>query len=211
MDQSLEGQERVAGESWTVVAPGRVLEVLKSEGYIGDVRVFRAGVARPSLQGRAVGEPPAGSGRGPLAELVPVTGGLGLRRAWAATIDYTPDHLPIFGPGLRDDGRPIAGVTVASAGGHGMMWGPGVARVAADLAVGAPGEVERHRPQEPRAQRAAQHRLLLRERALGHERARLLVLRPAAIRLGNSIETGEYQLRPRRRSPATSGRSCSAA
>ena len=29
MDQSLEGQERVAGESWTVVAPGRVLEVLK--------------------------------------------------------------------------------------------------------------------------------------------------------------------------------------
>ena len=28
-----------------------------------------------------------------------------------------------------------AGVTVASAGGHGMMWGPGVARVAADLAV----------------------------------------------------------------------------
>ena len=32
-------------------------------------------------------------------------------------------------------GAPIAGVTVASAGGHGMMWGPGVARVAADLAV----------------------------------------------------------------------------
>ena len=27
----------------------------------------------------------------------------------------------------------IEGVTVASAGGHGMMWGPGVARVAADL------------------------------------------------------------------------------
>ena len=29
MDQSLEGQERVAVESWTVVAPGRVLELLK--------------------------------------------------------------------------------------------------------------------------------------------------------------------------------------
>ncbi len=29
MDQSLEGQERVAGESWTDVAPGRVLEMLK--------------------------------------------------------------------------------------------------------------------------------------------------------------------------------------
>ena len=32
-------------------------------------------------------------------------------------------------------GEVIAGLTVASAGGHGMMWGPGVARVAADLAI----------------------------------------------------------------------------
>jgi sarcosine oxidase subunit beta len=69
-----------------------------------------------------------------LNELVPVTASLGLRRLWAATIDYTPDHLPILGPGLGADG-PIAGVTVASAGGHGMMWGPGVARAAADLAL----------------------------------------------------------------------------
>jgi sarcosine oxidase subunit beta len=69
-----------------------------------------------------------------LGELVPVTSSLGLRRLWAATIDYTPDHLPILGPGLGADG-PIAGVTVASAGGHGMMWGPGVARAAADLAL----------------------------------------------------------------------------
>jgi glycine/D-amino acid oxidase-like deaminating enzyme len=68
-----------------------------------------------------------------LGGLVPVTRDLGLQRIWAATIDYTPDHLPIVGPGLDDAGRPIAGVTVASAGGHGMMWGPGVARVAADL------------------------------------------------------------------------------
>ncbi|MEA2549607.1 MAG: hypothetical protein QOE42_2205, partial [Chloroflexota bacterium] len=37
--------------------------------------------------------------------------------------------------GLTPDGEPIEGVTVASAGGHGMMWGPGVARVAADLAI----------------------------------------------------------------------------
>jgi sarcosine oxidase subunit beta len=36
---------------------------------------------------------------------------------------------------LRADGSPIEGVTVASAAGHGMMWGPGVARVAADLAL----------------------------------------------------------------------------
>ena len=33
------------------------------------------------------------------------------------------------------DGSAIEGVTVASPGGHGMMWGPGVARVAADLAL----------------------------------------------------------------------------
>ncbi|MFI5080118.1 MAG: NAD(P)/FAD-dependent oxidoreductase [Streptosporangiales bacterium] len=69
-----------------------------------------------------------------LAMLVPVTAGLGLRRTWAATIDYTPDHLPIIGPALGPEG-PLAGVTVASAGGHGMMWGPAVARVAADLAL----------------------------------------------------------------------------
>ena len=66
---------------------------------------------------------------------MPITRDLGLRKIWAATIDYTPDHLPILGPAVRPDGSVIAGVTVASAAGHGMMWGPGVARVAADLAV----------------------------------------------------------------------------
>ena len=69
-----------------------------------------------------------------LADLVPATASLGLRRVWAATIDYTPDHLPILGPVLGPDG-PVAGTVVASAGGHGMMWGPGVSRAAADLAV----------------------------------------------------------------------------
>ena len=71
--------------------------------------------------------------RARLAGFVPVTRELGLRRIWAATIDYTPDHLPIIGPAITPDGGRIEGVTVASAGGHGMMWGPGVARVAADL------------------------------------------------------------------------------
>ena len=66
--------------------------------------------------------------RARLAALVPVTAGLGLRRIWAATIDYTPDHLPIIGR-VRDR------VTVACAGGAGMMWGPGVARAAADVAL----------------------------------------------------------------------------
>jgi sarcosine oxidase, subunit beta len=70
-----------------------------------------------------------------VAELLPATDGLGLRRVWAATIDFTPDHLPILGPALDGDGAAMAGVTVASAGGHGMMWGPAVARIAADLAL----------------------------------------------------------------------------
>jgi sarcosine oxidase, subunit beta len=69
-----------------------------------------------------------------LAEIVPATAGLGVRRLWAATIDYTPDHLPILGPVITDGG-PVAGTVLAAAGGHGMMWGPGVAKVAADLAA----------------------------------------------------------------------------
>jgi sarcosine oxidase subunit beta len=81
--------------------------------------------------------------RARLRSLVPATRDLGLRRIWAATIDYTPDHLPIVGPGLDRDGAPIEGVTIASAGGHGMMWGPAVARVAADLIVrGATGLID---------------------------------------------------------------------
>jgi sarcosine oxidase subunit beta len=70
-----------------------------------------------------------------LNRLVPVTTGLGLRKAWCGTIDYTPDHLPIIGPLVRTDGVVVEGATVASAGGHGMMWGPAVARIAADLAL----------------------------------------------------------------------------
>jgi sarcosine oxidase, subunit beta len=73
--------------------------------------------------------------RARLAALVPATAGLGLRKIWAATIDFTPDHLPILGRGLTDAGARIEGLTVASAGGHGMMWGPAVAKAAADLAV----------------------------------------------------------------------------
>jgi sarcosine oxidase, subunit beta len=82
----------------------------------------------------SVDEPYLARMRARLARLVPVTAGLGLRRCWAATIDYTPDHLPIIGPATIE-GRAINGVTVASAGGAGMMWGPGVARAAADVAL----------------------------------------------------------------------------
>jgi sarcosine oxidase subunit beta len=73
--------------------------------------------------------------RARLNQLVPVTAGLPLRRLWAATIDFTPDHLPIIGPALDPDGGPVNGVTVSSAGGAGMMWGPAVARATADVAV----------------------------------------------------------------------------
>jgi sarcosine oxidase subunit beta len=72
--------------------------------------------------------------RGRMAALLPATAGLGLRKAWAATIDFTPDHLPILGPLLTPDG-PVVGSVVAAAGGHGMMWGPAVSRAAADLVL----------------------------------------------------------------------------
>jgi sarcosine oxidase subunit beta len=70
-----------------------------------------------------------------LNRLVPVTKGLGQRKAWAATIEYTPDHLPILGPVVTTEGVEIEGTTIATACGHGMMWGPAVSRVAADLAL----------------------------------------------------------------------------
>jgi len=84
----------------------------------------------PPGENREVDEDYLARMRARLARLVPVTGGLGLRRIWAATIDYTPDHLPIIGraPGLDR-------VTVACAAGAGMMWGPAVARAAADVAL----------------------------------------------------------------------------
>jgi glycine/D-amino acid oxidase-like deaminating enzyme len=86
-------------------------------------------------EARTINWPMYDDARARLAGFVPITGDLGLRKIWAATIDYTPDHLPILGPALTPDGVPIGGVIVASPGGHGMMWGPGVARVAADLAL----------------------------------------------------------------------------
>jgi len=74
--------------------------------------------------------------RSRLAAVVPLTAGLGIRRAWAATIDFTPDHLPIIGPAPGCDS-----VFVASAGGAGMMWGPAVGRAVADVALTGQTEV----------------------------------------------------------------------
>ncbi len=86
----------------------------------------------PPGENRAVDEEYLATMRARLAALVPVTARLGLRRVWGATIDYTPDHLPIIG---RAPGPGFERVTVACAGGAGMMWGPGVARAAADVAL----------------------------------------------------------------------------
>jgi sarcosine oxidase subunit beta len=47
-------------------------------------------------------------------------------RSWAGSIDFTPDHLPII-----DQARP--GYYVVAAGGHGMMWGPGLGMKMAEL------------------------------------------------------------------------------
>ena len=66
---------------------------------------------------------------------VPIAKDLGIRKAWAATIEYCPDHLPVVGPVRARDGEALPGVTVATAVGHGMMWGPGVAKIGADLAL----------------------------------------------------------------------------
>jgi len=66
----------------------------------------------PPGENREVDEEYLAKMRARLAALVPVTAGLGLRRVWAATIDYTPDHMPIIGR-ARDR------VTVASAAGAG--------------------------------------------------------------------------------------------
>jgi sarcosine oxidase subunit beta len=68
-----------------------------------------------------------------LNRLVPATRGLGMKKVWAATIEYTPDHLPLTGPLVSRDGTEVDGASIACACGHGMMWGPAVARIAADL------------------------------------------------------------------------------
>jgi sarcosine oxidase, subunit beta len=63
----------------------------------------------------------------------PALVGLPISRAWAASIDYTPDHLPIID-------EPAEGFYVVAAGGHGMMWGPALGEKMAQLI--SEGEVE---------------------------------------------------------------------
>jgi sarcosine oxidase subunit beta len=122
------------------LAPGRVPMVFDVAAGLywrpeeGGLLFGMSNPDEPPGPATAIDEPYLALMRQRLADLVPVTAGLGLRRVWAATIDYTPDHLPIIGPALAG-GAPVGGLTVASAGGAGMMWGPAVARAAADVAL----------------------------------------------------------------------------
>ena len=94
--------------------------------------------------GRSIDWPYLRSMQRRLHRFVPATRGLGLKKAWAATIEYTPDHLPIIGPLVLGDGTEVDGASIASACGHGMMWGPAVSRIAIDLSLtGATEVVER--------------------------------------------------------------------
>ncbi len=56
----------------------------------------------------------------------PALAGQRVSRAWAGSIDYTPDHLPIID-------QPEPGFYVLAAGGHGMMWGPALGMKMAEL------------------------------------------------------------------------------
>ena len=87
-----------------------------------------------------------------LHRLVPATRRLGTKKVWAATIEYTPDHQPIVGPLVTDRAEELAEVSIASACGHGLMWGPAVARLAADHATGRRTRVVR-RPSDFRMDR----------------------------------------------------------
>lgn len=58
--------------------------------------------------------------------IFPALAGQPISRAWAASIDYTPDHLPIID-------QPLPGFYVLAAGGHGMMWGPALGQKGAEL------------------------------------------------------------------------------
>jgi sarcosine oxidase subunit beta len=91
-----------------------------------------------------------------LHTLVPATRGLGTKKVWSATIEYTPDHLPLVGPLVQRDGTELDGVTIASACGHGMMWGPAVSRIATDLAVDGRTDVV-ERPEDFRMDRFDEH------------------------------------------------------
>lgn len=72
-----------------------------------------------------------------------------ISRVWAASIDYTPDHLPVI-----DEAPGVPGCYLLAAGGHGMMCGPGLGEAMAELIV--TGTVEELPPDEIRLVRFAE-------------------------------------------------------
>jgi sarcosine oxidase subunit beta len=66
--------------------------------------------------------------RADLETRIPLLRDTPLSRVWVGTIDYTVDHLPII-----DEVPGVKGLFAVTAGGAGMMWGPEVARLAAEL------------------------------------------------------------------------------
>ena len=120
--------------------------VLAARGGRAAVRLERSGRAAGRGARRSTGRPTSGIERGSPASCrsraTSACAGSGPPRSTTR-----PTTCRSSGPAIRPDGSTIGGVTVAAAGGHGMMWGPGVARVAADLALrGATDADRRHRP-----------------------------------------------------------------
>ena len=108
---------------------------------------FLWGMSNPDEEpgpGRAIDWPYLRKMQRRLHRLVPATKELGIKKAWAATIEYTPDHLPLAGPLVARDGHEVAGASIASVCGHGMMWGPAVSRIATGLAFEGTTDVVEH-------------------------------------------------------------------
>ena len=108
---------------------------------------FLWGMSNPDEEpgpGRAIDWPYLRKMQRRLQRLVPATKELGIKKAWAATIEYTPDHLPLTGALVTRDGSEVHGAWIANACGHGMMWGPAVSRIAADLALDGTTDVVEH-------------------------------------------------------------------
>ena len=70
-----------------------------------------------------------------LARLVPITADLGIKKAWAATIEYTPDHLRSWAPWCSATARRWRSRSRVVRARHDV--GTAVARMATDLALTA--------------------------------------------------------------------------
>ncbi|MFV0462079.1 MAG: NAD(P)/FAD-dependent oxidoreductase [Nostocoides sp.] len=73
-----------------------------------------------------------------LTAVVPGLAGSKIARAWAGTVDVTPDALPVVAPVEQYAGLVVA----AGLSSHGFGIGPGVASVAVALATGDPAPVD---------------------------------------------------------------------